>query len=184
MELYKRWKWALVIAGAILISTGLVAILLPQTVMHILPILLGVTLIIVGLCELAYAIGVKEYSAKDPFKLIQGAVSICVGLVFVIKLNVSLAFLGIVLGLWVIISAGLKAALAKRQHKAKLPFAAIAVDAVVRLGVGAFMMFNPFGSLAAWTMLTGLVFAAAGIGLIIWTMYISKHIRLFISTDE
>lgn len=179
MELFKRWKWALVIAGAILTCMGLVSILLPEVVIHILPIFLGITVIIVGVCELAYAIGVKEYTSKGPFKLIQGGVSIAVGLVFVIKQNVSLAFLGIVLGLWVLISAGLKVALAMRQAKAQLPYVTIVVDAVVRGIIGVFMMFNPFGSLAAWAMLVGLVFVSAGIGLMVWTMYIAKHFKLF-----
>ncbi|MEG0616094.1 MAG: DUF308 domain-containing protein [Oscillospiraceae bacterium] len=179
MELFKRWKWALIAAASILIAVGLIAIIVPSTVMHILPIFLGITLLIVGIFEIAYSIGIKEYTSIGPFKLIQGGVSIAVGLVFIIKQSVSLAFLGIVLGLWALISAGLKFALALRQHKAQCPYIGIVVDAVLRACVGLFMMFNPFGSLAAWTLLAGILFVSAGLGLLVWTIYISRHIRAF-----
>lgn len=180
MELFKRWKWMLYIAAAVLFLVGLSSLIWPKIAMNILPIMLGITLSIVGGCEIAYAFGVKEYKAATSYKLVQGFFSVAVGLVFLLKRDVSLVFLGVVLGLWSIISGALRLSLALRQRSAGIgSWKVTLLDAFVKGVVGTFMMFNPFVGLAAWTMLIGGFLIVSGVALFLWVIYVGKNFNFF-----
>ena len=179
MELFKRWKWALILASTVLLVLGLTALIWPSGLMHILPMLIGLALAFVGVCELAYSFGVREFEKSGGMKLIQGCMSLAVGLVFLLKRDVSLVFLGVVLGLWSIISAALKLSLALRQRAVGYPWHGTAVEAAVKAVIGIFMMFNPFGGLAAWTMVIGVFFIAVGGVLLAWVIYAGRHFDFF-----
>lgn len=180
MDLFKRWKWALYAAAAVLIGAGLSALIWPKLLMNILPVLLGVTLIVVGVCELAFGVGVREYENGGTFKLAQGFISIAVGLVFLFKRDVSLVFLGVVLGLWAIISGALRLTLALRQRAAGYSsWKVTLLDALLKGVIGTFMMFNPFVGLAAWTMVIGLFLLVTGVALILWIIYVGKNFNFF-----
>ncbi|MEG0304834.1 MAG: DUF308 domain-containing protein [Oscillospiraceae bacterium] len=176
---FKRWKWALILAAAILFILGLTAIVWPRGIMNILPILIGITLLAVGACELAFSFGTKEYKSANSIKLIQGVMSLAVGVVFLLKRDVSIVFLGVVLGLWAIISAALKISLALRQHAVGYPCRGTIVEAAVKGIIGLFMMFNPFVGLAAWTMVIGIFFIVAGGALFAWVIYVNRHLDFF-----
>lgn len=180
MDLFKRWKWALFIAATVLSLLGASALVWPKILMNTLPILIGLTLLIVGVCEILFSVGVKEYESGGSFKMAQGFISLAVGLVFLFKRDVSLVFLGVVLGLWAIISGALRLTLALRQRSSGYSsWKMTVVDAILKGIIGTFMMFNPFVGLAAWTMLVGGFLLISGIALFFWIIYISKHTDFF-----
>lgn len=180
MELFKRWKWMLYIAASVLTLVGIGALVWPKIIMNILPIMLGFTIAIVGICELCYAFGVKEYKTDTSNKLVQGFISLAVGLVFLLKRDVSLVFLGVVLGLWSIISGALRLSLALRQRAAGIgSWRATLIDSLIKGVIGTFMMFNPFVGLSAWTMIIGGFLVVSGVTLFFWIKYVGKNFNFF-----
>ncbi|MEG2652829.1 MAG: hypothetical protein RSA17_04565, partial [Ruthenibacterium sp.] len=93
-------RWAPLAAGLAISALGVVAAVWSQRVVQILPLLLGLVLLALGLWDSynGFCSGGKTPLGLPRFA--QGILDIMVAMVLILNRGVSVAFLGVVLGLW------------------------------------------------------------------------------------
>ena len=108
MSDWKRMKWLPVGAGALLCVLGLASLLWPAALVRLLPILIGLAVLVLGTAEIAYRLAMRAAGDEGGPPLLQGAAALAVGLVLLLNRDVSMVFMGLVLGLWALVSAGFR----------------------------------------------------------------------------
>lgn len=174
MKLTKYLKTVPVLVGVALVALGLVAIIAPRTVVKVLPLLLGLVVLILGLYELFT--GFDKSAGLNLLgmpRFLQGVINIAVGAVLVFNRSLSVMFLGVVLGLWGIISGGisLRTAFAWRKKGAR----ASLWDGFLKIVIGVVMLAFPFGGMAAWAAVLGWFSLFAGISVLISAYFFHRY---------
>ena len=169
----KQWKWIPILAGLVLTALGLLAMLFPSHVVKVLPMVLGVAVLGLGIYELCT--GVEKNADTNVLgmpRFLQALVNLAVGLVLVLNRSVSVAFLGVVLGLWSIISGilSVRAAWLYRTTYLRTSY----FDGAFKIIIGVLMLLRPFGTMAAWTAVLGWFTLFVGISVLVSAFYISK----------
>lgn len=176
IEDFKRMKWLPIATGALLCVFGLTALLWPGRVARVLPMCIGVAMLGLGVCELVVGLlpgaGAPEYIPG--MRKLRGIANIAAGLVFLFNRTLSLMFIAVVLGVLALVFGALRAHDAMRRRAAGLAWGGCAVDAALKLGVGAFMLTSPLGSMAVWTAMVGLFFLLVGVSVIFSAVYIDR----------
>ncbi|MEG2286643.1 MAG: DUF308 domain-containing protein, partial [Ruthenibacterium sp.] len=146
-----------------------VAAVWSQRVVQILPLLLGLVLLALGLWDSynGFCSGGKTPLGLPRFA--QGILDIMVAMVLILNRGVSVAFLGVVLGLWAAISGLISVRMAWGvRHTYGVP---AFIDGGLKLVVGLFMMARPFGGMKAWVAMLGVFAVFTGISIVISTFY-------------
>ncbi len=174
MSDWKRMKWLPVGAGVLLILLGLLALIWPIVVMNTLPILMGACVLVLGIAEIAYRMALRAAHEEGGPPLLQGVAALAVGGVLLFNRDVSLVFIGVVLGGWIIVSAMFRLRLVWRNWRSGLPWQSAAADAVLKLILAGFMLLRPFKSMVMWTRLVGVFFLVVGISVIVSALYFDR----------
>ena len=107
----------------LLLALGLLLIIFPEDTLSAFPPLLGGALVIKGLIILLYSFitSPPKQTAELPISLYSGSIDLIIGLVFLFKQDLSLTFLSVLFGLYIIINAFVSLSIAwqARQQKRK-----------------------------------------------------------------
>ncbi|MCI8445003.1 MAG: hypothetical protein HFG15_01050, partial [Bacilli bacterium] len=112
MELKKRYKWLPMLMGLVMMVVGLALFLKPGTIADRVPLFLGSMLLFIGLDDLIFSFLTKDYKIGTSMQLIQGSINVMIGLVFILKQESSLLFLGICFGICALVMGAIKLNLA------------------------------------------------------------------------
>lgn len=179
IDQWKRMRWLPISAGMLLCAIGFAAFLWPQAVMNVLPILLGIAVLALGFVDLMARFIFCKDNPEDAPPMLQGFVSVAVGIVLLFNRTVSLVFIGVVLGLLMFIGGAvhLRDAWIRKQEKRK--WLRFLFDAIIKMILGLLMMFNPISILATWTQLFGLYFVVSGASVIASAHYLNETLQNF-----
>lgn len=166
------WRWIPALGGLLMSAMGTVAMLRPQGVVQILPIVLGAVLVGLGIWDIYTGFSKGGQTSFGLPRCMQGIIDIIVGMVLVLNRSVSVAFLGVVLGLWAFVSGVLSVRMAwsVRHTYGVTAF----IDGGLKLCVGAAMMASPLGGMKAWVAILGLFGIFTGVSVIVSTFYWNK----------
>lgn len=156
-------------AALALLLLGLALLAWPDVLLKVLPPLIGVVLILVGAQFIISTLLMGSRVKEPSLRFLSGFVNILVGAVFILKRDVSLLFMSVLFGLYVLVSAGigLSVALAGRQRReAWLP---AALESLLELVLGALLLFSPFNGLTLWVRVLGVYFVVAAAGML-WAL--------------
>lgn len=178
---WKRMKWLPAGAGALLCALGLAALIRPMAVMSPLPVLIGLCVLVLGVTEVAYRLCLRAAGEEGGPPLLQGLAALAVGVVLLLNRSVSIVFLGVVLALWLFVSAVLRGRLAVQRARAGLPWGSLAADGGLKLLLALFMLLRPVKSMSLWTQILGAAFLITGVSVILSALYFDKA---FHDTDD
>lgn len=148
-------------AAVALLLLGAGLIIWPEAVIGVFPPLLGAVLLLVGTLNIAHAMVLSRRKTDPGFKFVQGVVNVIVGLVFIAKQDVSLAFLTILFGLYVLVSASVNFSSAIKDKSAGKTWVATLVESFFEMLLGLILLFGPFSGRALWIRVLGLYFVVA-----------------------
>jgi uncharacterized membrane protein HdeD (DUF308 family) len=156
------------IVAGLLLLLGLGLLIWPDVVLGVFPPLIGGVLVLVGGLMLAQCIVIWQYLAQPELRVLNASVNIVIGLVFIIKHDVSLAFLSILFGIYVLIMAGIDFSSALGAMWSGEAWIGLMLEALVKLVLGALLMFAPFSGRSLWAQVLGGYFVVAAVRILFW----------------
>lgn len=153
---------------------GISMILWPNAIAAIIMPLIGTVLLIVGIQITAHTIAMSRKMMDPEIKLIQGLVNMAAGLVFLLKRDLSAVFVGIIIGLYVLVTAVVGIAQAFGSLRNKKPFAMDLAEGVLQLVLGMLIIFSPFSDQNLWVRLLGVNFVISAAGALRFLMEFKK----------
>lgn len=160
------------IVAGLLLLLGLGLLFWPDAVLTVFPPLIGGVLVLVGGLMLAHCVVMWKHLAQPELRVLSAAVNIVIGLVFIIKHDFSLAFLSILFGIYVLVMAGIDFSSALGAMWSGEAWIGSMLEALVKLVLGALLMFAPFSGRALWARVLGgyFVVVAVRILFLLWQM--------------
>lgn len=176
IEDFKHMKWLPLTAGALLCLLGTAALLRPLQMAGILPISIGVALFCLGACELAESFALKGHAPRyiSGMQRLHGVVNIAMSLVFLFNRTVTLLFIAVTLGLWAAAFGFLRLYDALHRRALGANWRGCAVDAAVKLVIGAGILASPYTGMAVGMVMLGLFFIVVGISVIVSTLFLDR----------
>lgn len=164
----RQW-WVLVLQGVLGIIVGIVAILAPDLALVTIALLFGAWAIVSGVAQLAAGWRIAEHRGKSwPF-LLAGAVSVVAGVLAIAAPGITILYLILLLGAWILISGAMEVYTAWRIRNEVSGEWLLALIGVLRIVVGAVIVAMPVvGALltaalfATWSILGGIAAFALG----------------------
>jgi len=157
----RQW-WVLVLQGVLGIAVGLLAIIYPGIALATIALLFGVWAIVSGVAQLAAGWRVAEARGRSwPF-LLSGAVSVIAGILAVLYPDVTVLYLILLLGAWILISGMMEVYTAWRIRNEVTGEWILALGGALRVIAGILILAMPYvGAIltaalfALWAILSG-----------------------------
>ena len=141
----KKIWWSSVTSSIILFILGLLLFLKPDTVIHVVALILGIFIIVVGIFALLKYFLAEQKNGMIRFNIIYGGVCIVSGLILALTPSAIASILPIVLGIWMIISSLLKIQYALNMKEAgSTSWIPTFTLAMITLVVGILLVINPW----------------------------------------
>lgn len=156
-----------VLGGIAFLLLGLALMLWPEQVIALFPPAIGVVLILVGTLSIAHSLVLRGQLMEPQAKLLRGLVNVIVGVVFVARQDLSLAFLSILFGVYVLVGAAINfsAALQDRQQGRRwLPALGLSL---LEFAMGVVLLRSLFAERLLWVRFLGLYFMLAAGGILL-----------------
>lgn len=166
----KKPKFPIIPAAAlgVLMLLGFSLLLWPGLLVEVLPVLIGVLLLLAGVLVIASGGSLRQLGIDTSFRTMFGAVTIVVALVFLVKQDISLVFLSVLFGLYVLITAALSVVEIVNAVRSRQPFILPLLSVVVQMALGLLLLFAPFAGLSLWVQILGVHFVLAGVNGMFW----------------
>lgn len=174
MELKKRYKWLPMLLGLVMLVIGLALFLKPDAIAGRIPLFLGSMLLFIGLDDLIFSFLTKDYKIGTSMQLVQGSINVMIGLVFLLKQDSSLAFLGICFGICALVMGAIKLNLAVDNYHLGLHHGWYIFDGIIRLIFATLLIWNPIGGFTVWVMLCGAYLIISSIDVFIATILVER----------
>lgn len=179
----KNLFWFPFIAIIIFAAVGLLLLIVPEFFVRILPPLIGIVLLILGLQALLSGIALRGASETPLLAIGGGVLSIIVGIIFLVQNNVSVVFISILFGLYIIVTSVLGIADALRGRKAGKPWVPGIVESVIDIVLGLLLLFSPVRGMNLWVRILGIHFILVAVGSLIGLRRVRKQVLLLMPPD-
>lgn len=150
------------IASVLVVLLGAALLLWPDAVVGVFPPMIGTVLLFVGTLTLLHALASFRQQENPWYELGKAAMHLTAGLIFVLKSNLSLAFLTIFFGIYVLASGVMQLAYALGEFRAKKPWTGALLEGLFQILLAALLLFGTFTGNALWARLMGLQFLFTG----------------------
>lgn len=167
----KKAKENLIISSIILCITGLIFMIFSETMVNLIGWILGSVLFIIGVVKLIGYIRTQLQISE----LIISIISIAAGVLLFLHPGWVMSLLSVIIGIYVLIEGALKIKIsidAKKQEAGS--WWVLLVVALVSIGIGILLVFNPFGISKAFMFVVGLALLLSGAQNIIHAIYTEK----------
>ena len=175
-ENLKKYTLCLILMCVIAIIIGVFMMMYPDISLATLGVLVAVFMIVVG--ALLIYIDIKAWSYSVPFDgLLQGVLRIVLGILLLKNPDTMAVYIGIVLGIWMIMSSfgGIKLAYKLRYTSA--PWILLIILNILNVLLGVCVLYTPALSSMALTTAVGMVIVAHAIINIIYVFMIRKNLK-------
>ena len=157
----RQW-WVLILQGVLGIVVGVLAILSPDLALGTIALLFGFWAIVSGVSQLAAGWRVAEARGRSwPF-LLSGAVSVIAGVLAVVYPGITILYLILLLGAWILVSGAMEVYTAWKIRDEISGEWILALFGLLRIAVGAIILAMPIvGAIvtaalfATWAILSG-----------------------------
>lgn len=162
----KRFDWAGLILGIVLVVLGCVSIMHPDKSLHLLCILVGVGLLLLGIYELWARSKMQEWLGyRSGWLLGTGILDIVLGIVFLVYQNFGTTVIAVIFALWFIISSANELTIAGFLHQLNVGYYwLLFILDILGLIIGVVLLFSPM--LSAITMVWLISFYLIVIGIV------------------
>lgn len=162
----KRFDWASLILGIVLVVLGCVSIMHPDKSLHLLCILVGVGLLLLGIHELWARSKMQEWLGyRSGWLLGTGILDIVLGIVFLVYQNFGTTVIAVIFALWFIISSANELTIAGFLHQLNVGYYwLLFILDILGLIIGVVLLFSPM--LSAITMVWLISFYLIVIGIV------------------
>ena len=162
----KRFDWASLILGIVLVVLGCVSIMHPDKSLHLLCILVGVGLLLLGIYELWARSKMQEWLGyRSGWLLGTGILDIVLGIVFLVYQNFGTTVIAVIFALWFIISSANELTIAGFFHQLNVGYYwLLFILVILGLIIGVVLLFSPM--LSAITMVWLISFYLIVIGIV------------------
>lgn len=162
----KRFDWASLILGIVLVVLGCVSIMHPDKSLHLLCILVGVGLLLLGIYELWARSKMQEwFGYRSGWLLGTGILDIVLGIVFLVYQNFGTTVIAVIFALWFIISSANELTIAGFLHQLNVGYYwLLFILDILGLIIGVVLLFSPM--LSAITMVWLISFYLIVIGIV------------------
>ena len=176
MKLNRFGKWSLSsLNGVLMVIFGLVSILMPELTVAVLAIYFAATIMLGGLILSIFTLKHRISLPNWKTRLIEGLISIALGLVILLNPQSAAAFLIIVIGLWAFFIGAVFIVSYFRSKTPNLVGTFNLIAGVVSLLLGLIVVFNPFESTRFLVILIGIYALAFGIFTMVYSSKVLKH---------
>lgn len=160
--------------GILMLIFGVIAIVFPSLTISMLGIYFAIAIMLGGLVLSVFAIRQRQNLANWRARLIEGLLSLALGIVIILYPNSAAAFLLVIVGLWALFIGVVFIATYFSKNTPELTKAFSLIAGLVSLVLGAIVVFNPFESTRFLVILIGIYALAYGL----FTMvYSSKFLK-------
>ena len=167
----RQW-WVLLLQGVLGIAVGILAIIYPDIALGTIALLFGAWAIVSGVAQLAAGWRVAEVRGKSwPF-LVSGSVSVIAGVLAVLYPGVTILYLILLLGAWILISGLMEVYTAWRIRAEVSGEWILALVGILTLAVGVVVLAQPVvgavltvALVATWSIIGGIAAVALGLRL-------------------
>lgn len=146
------------LGAGLFLLLGVAMLIWPEQIVGVFPPLLGVVLLLVGIQGVAYNLVMGKRAAASEMGLLRGVINLVVGVVFLFKQDLSMAFMSVLFGLYVLVSSAANLVAALGRWREKKPFATDLADSVFGMVIGLLLLFSPFTGRALWVRVLGVYF--------------------------
>jgi uncharacterized membrane protein HdeD (DUF308 family) len=158
----RQW-WVLILQGVLGIVVGVLAILSPDLALGTIALLFGFWAIVSGVSQLAAGWRVAEARGRSwPF-LLSGAVSVIAGVLAVVYPGITILYLILLLGAWILVSGAMEIFTAWKIRDEVSGEWILALAGLLRVAIGAIILAMPIiGAIltaalfATWAILSGI----------------------------
>jgi uncharacterized membrane protein HdeD (DUF308 family) len=158
----RQW-WVLLLQGVLGIAVGVLAILSPGLALATIALLFGAWAIVSGVSQLAAGWRVAEARGRSwPF-LLSGAVSVVAGVLAVVYPGITILYLILLLGAWILVSGAMEVYTAWKIRDEISDEWILALIGVLRIAAGVIILAMPIiGAIltaalfATWAILSGI----------------------------
>lgn len=167
----KKAKENLIISSVILCITGLIFMIFSETMVNLIGWILGGVFCVIGVVKLIGYIRTQLQISE----LIISIISIAAGVLLFLHPGWVMSLLSVIIGIYVLLEGALKIKIsidAKKQEAAS--WWVLLVVALVSIGIGILLVFNPFGISKAFMFVVGLALLLSGAQNIIHAIYTEK----------
>lgn len=172
------------IAMVVFAALGLLLLFVPGFFVRILPPLVGIVLIIVGLSGVVSGFTLRGATSHPIFIIGPGLLAIVVGIIFLAKNDVSVVFISILFGLYVILSAVFSIMDAWRKRKAGQPWVFDIVEGVIDILLGLILLLSPLHGMNLWVRILGAHFILIAIGALLMLARVKKQFLALLPSGE
>ncbi len=122
-----------------------------------LSLIVGVTILAVGVTRLIYGIVLVTKEKDSLYNIIYGAIDIIFGIVFLVYIQDKIIFM-IVLSIYILVEAILDCVFAVSKSYPEIPWIGALIVGLIKFAFGVLIMFKPFGGFNLWLVFSGIYF--------------------------
>ena len=164
----RQW-WVLILQGVLGIVVGVLAILSPDLALATIALLFAAWAIVSGVSQLAAGWRVAEARGRSwPF-LLSGAVSVIAGILAVLYTGITILYLILLLGAWILVSGAMEVFTAWKIRDEVTGEWILALAGILRIAIGVIILAMPIiGAIltaalfATWAILSGIAALVLG----------------------
>ena len=175
-ELFQKTTTSIIISSVIACIIGLIMAVVPGISIQVLGIVFGIYIIVHGIWLIA--LDFMAHNVYIPFYgIVTGILSIIAGLILIAMPNVLTTVFAIALGIWIILSSVNIISIAITVRKGVSNWFWWLLLGIIDLICGAIILFNPFPSSIAITVIAGVVIMIHSIITIVDMVMIKKDVK-------
>lgn len=140
-----------IVTSVVILVLGIFLFIQPDTIIHMISIILGGIILIPGIISL-----VDYLKNKNQASLISGIVTILIGMILIINTKLVAGILPFILGIYFIISGITRLQYALQLKKQKINYTTSLVFSILIIICGALFIINPFGGALVITKVMGI----------------------------
>ena len=166
-KIKRRWIALPILSSILLLITGTLLCVFPKEVASSLTIVIGIIVLLYGMEEIAYCLANWEDEELIGLELTTGLLSIFIGIVFLVKHDVTLAFLGFSLGF-------IEMNMMIRRIRYHRPWFITLIEALVQFVFAFLFIFQPMTGFTASAIAFGFYLIIFGFDMLLSTIYINE----------
>lgn len=142
---------ASVVTSVIILVLGIFLFIQPDTVIHMISVILGGIILVPGVISL-----IDYFRNKNQASLISGIVTILIGLILIINTKLVAGILPFILGIYFIVSGITRLQYALQLKRQNISYTASLVFSILIIICGTLFIINPFGGALVITKVMGI----------------------------
>lgn len=161
---------ASVITSVIILVLGIFLFIQPDTIIHMISIILGGIILIPGITSL-----IDYFKNKYQPSLISGVITIIIGMILIVNTKLVASILPFILGIYFIVNGINRLQYALQLKKQTIPYSTSLVFSILIIICGILFIVNPFGGALVITKVMGIFMILYAVLDLSNTIYIKKE---------